>query len=86
MQLDIQTKAQQDLGYWVKNKPALARKIFELIASIQQTPYQGIGKPKPLRENLSGKWSRRISQEYRLIYAVTDDNVLVIFSCRYHYE
>jgi toxin YoeB len=86
MQLDIQTKAQQDLVYWVKHKPALARKIFELIANIQQTPYQGLGKPKLLRENLSGKWSRRITQEHRLIYSVTDDNVLVIFSCRYHYE
>ena len=67
-------------------KTALSRKrINRLIQDTLSHPFEGIGKPEPLKKNLSGFWSRRIDETNRLIYAV-DDNYLTIISCRYHYE
>jgi len=56
-----------------------------LITDVQRNPFDGIGKPEPLKENLAGFWSRRIDDGNRLVYAV-DDNQVTIISCRYHYE
>lgn len=65
------------------------RKTFErlrrLIIETSRTPFAGIGKPEPLKRELSGYWSRRITDEHRLVYKVTDDQ-LIIASCKYHYE
>jgi toxin YoeB len=64
-------------------------KIFALIKDIQKHPFEGIGKPEPLKHELLGKWSRRINQEHRIIYQVTDENtieILNILSLKGHYE
>ena len=79
------SKAWQDYLYWqVQDKKTLKR-INRLIQDTLSHPFEGIGKPEPLKKNLSGFWSRRIDETNRLIYAV-DDNYLTIISCRYHYE
>ena len=79
------SKAWQDYLYWqVQDKKTLKR-INRLIQDTLSNPFEGIGKPEPLKKNLSGFWSRRIDETNRLIYAV-DDNYLTIISCRYHYE
>ena len=61
------------------------KRINQLVKDIRRNPFDGIGKPEPLKENLSGFWSRRIDEEHRLIYAVKNGTVLII-SCRGHYE
>jgi toxin YoeB len=65
--------------------PKMAQRIKDLIENILATPYQGIGKPEPLKYELTGCWSRRINQQHRLVYQVTDDEVVII-SCRFHYK
>ncbi|MCA1754293.1 MAG: Txe/YoeB family addiction module toxin [Spirochaeta sp.] len=62
----------------------ILRRVNELIKAILRDPFDGIGKPEPLRHQLQGHWSRRISDEHRLVYTVFDDTVTVI-SCRFHY-
>jgi toxin YoeB len=74
-----------DYLYWQKNDKAKIKRINDLIRSIERDGYStGIGKPEPLRHNLSGYWSRRINDEHRLIYKV-DDNNIYIASCKDHY-
>jgi toxin YoeB len=76
--------AWEDYLYWQSQDKKTLRRINELIKAAQRTPFEGIGKPEGLRENLSGFWSRRIDEKNRLVYAVSDDEISVI-SCRYHY-
>ncbi|RTY76408.1 Txe/YoeB family addiction module toxin [Flavobacterium sp. GSP27] len=73
MQIVFTTKARKDLDFWIKsgNKNIL-NKITDLIEDIQLHPFEGIGKPEQLKYQLSGKWSRRINQEHRIIYKVTE--------------
>lgn len=78
-------KAWQDYLYWQSQDKKTLKRINRLIQDTQSHPFEGIGKPEPLKENLSGFWSRRIDETNRLVYAV-DDNYLTIISCRYHYE
>ena len=73
-----------DYIYWQSQDKKTLKRINKLIDNILKTPFQGIGKPEPLKENLSGYWSRRINDSDRLIYKVTDDFIIII-SCRYHY-
>jgi len=73
-----------DYLYWQKNDKKILRRINELIKDIKRQPFEGIGKPEPLRYQLQGCWSRRIDQEHRLVYEVTDSSISII-SCRYHY-
>ncbi|RDH84232.1 MAG: Txe/YoeB family addiction module toxin [endosymbiont of Escarpia spicata] len=73
-----------DYIYWQSQDKKTLKRINKLISDTQRTPFEGIGKPEPLKENLSGFWSRRIDESNRLVY-VTDDNQLTIISCRYHY-
>ncbi|MBR6015858.1 MAG: Txe/YoeB family addiction module toxin, partial [Prevotella sp.] len=62
------------------------KRITALLADIQQHPFKGIGKPEPLKGNLQGKWSRRITDEHRMVYSVSDGCIYVyVFSLRYHY-
>lgn len=76
--------AWEDYTYWQSTNRKLAKKINELIKDIKRTPFEGIGKPEGLKYDLSGKWSRRINDEHRLIYQVEGKN-LIIYACRYHY-
>ncbi len=85
MEIIITDKAKVDLDYWnkIKNEVVLKR-IRELLVSISETPFQGIGKPEPLKYALSGKWSRRINKEHRLIYKI-ENNKIIIHSLKGHY-
>jgi toxin YoeB len=74
-----------DYTYWQKDDKKLVRKINRLIEEISRTPFEGTGKPEALRENLAGYWSRRITDEHRLVYSA-DDSEIIIISCRYHYK
>jgi toxin YoeB len=74
-----------DYTYWQSQDRKTLKRINKLIRNTKQSPFKGIGKPEPLKENLSGFWSRRIDESNRLIYA-GDDKQLTIISCRYHYE
>ena len=76
--------ALEDYQYWQKEDPAVARRIARLIAAIRQDPFHGIGHPEPLKHQLSGYWSRRITREHRLVYGYKNGKVVVI-QCRYHY-
>ncbi len=78
-------EAWSDYLYWQDTDKKLLYKINELIKVIMRTPFQGIGKPEPLRHQLKGYWSRRIDLSNRLVYEVRSKEVVVI-SCRYHYE
>lgn len=73
-----------DFTAWPKTDKKIYAKIIALISDILSTPFTGIGKPEPLKHQLKGYWSRRINHEHRLIYKVTDDELLII-SCKYHY-
>lgn len=77
-------EAWSDYSYWQGQDKKTLKRINKLIVETQRSPFEGIGKPEPLKENLSGFWSRRIDDSNRLVYAV-DDNQLTIISCRYHY-
>ncbi len=77
--------AWEDYLSWQKEDKKIVGKINELIRDIQRTPYEGIGKPEPLKYDLAGFWSRRIDTEHRLVYQYRDDQIL-IYSCRYHYD
>jgi toxin YoeB len=74
----------KDYIYWQGQDKKTLKRINKLITDTQRSPFEGIGKPEPLKENLSGFWSRRIDDGHRLVYAV-DDKKLTIISCRYHY-
>ena len=77
-------EAWSDYLYWQTQEKKTLKRINKLIQDAQRSPFTGIGKPEPLKENLSGFWSRRIDESNRLVYAV-DDGQLTIISCRYHY-
>lgn len=73
-----------DYVYWQGQDKKTLRRINKLITDTKRSPFEGIGKPETLKENLSGFWSRRIDESNRLVYAVSDSHITVI-SCRYHY-
>jgi len=77
-------EAWTDYVWWQTQDRKTLKRINRLIQDAIRSPFEGIGKPEALRENLSGFWSRRIDESNRLVYAV-DDNRLTIISCRYHY-
>jgi toxin YoeB len=84
MRLVFTESAWQDyLWFQEKDRPLLKR-INQLLKDTLRTPFEGLGKPEPLKADLSGYWSRRINDEHRLVYGVTQTD-LVIISCRYHY-
>ena len=85
MELLFKETAKEDLIYWKKNNPKILKRINELLLSIKNDPYSGIGKPEALKYELSGYWSRRINKEHRLLYKV-EDNYIGIYALRYHYE
>ena len=77
-------EAWSDYVYWQSQDRKTLKRINRLIKAAKRAPFEGIGKPEPLKDNLSGLWSRRIDDANRLIYAV-DNEYLTILSCRYHY-
>jgi toxin YoeB len=81
----LEVAAFEDLQFWAKNDQKLLKKIIELLADIQKTPYSGIGKPEALKHDYKGFWSRRINDEHRLVYNITDKEIVVV-ACRYHYQ
>ena len=84
MKLAFLEGAWEDYLYWTQTDKATIKKINQLIKECMREPFSGIGKPEPLKFDMSGCWSRRISSEHRLVYRLEDDT-LVIIQCRYHY-
>ena len=74
-----------DYVWWQNQDKKTLKRINLLIRDMQRSPFEGIGKPEPLKENLSGWWSRRIDEENRIVYRVADGD-LIIASCRNHYD
>ena len=85
MELVWQTNAWEDYLYWQEQDKKILQRINELIKDTLRLPFKGIGKPEPLKGDLSGFWSRRITDEHRLVYAVKDKRLHII-QCRFHYR
>ncbi len=85
MEIELYKDAKIDLEYWRKSgNKSIQKKIQELFADMKKHPFEGIGKPEALKYELSGKWSRRINGEHRIVYTVTGD-LINIYSLRGHY-
>lgn len=87
MEVKLLEDADEDLLFWMKTgNKSIQKKINQLLLSIQQTPYSGIGKPEPLKHHLTGLWSRRITSEHRLIYEIDEiQNLIIVHSLKGHY-
>lgn len=81
----FEASAFEDFVGWAANDKKTYAKIAALIRDIQRSAFTGLGKPEPLKHDLKGYWSRRITEEHRLVYKVTNDAIIVA-SCKYHYE
>ncbi len=81
----FQPEFREDLRYWVKTNRKVALRVFDLIEAIMRNPFEGIGKPEPLKFILAGAWSRRLTQEHRIVYVVGSDRIDFL-QCRYHYK
>jgi toxin YoeB len=81
----ISSQFQADLRYWVETDRTSAIRTLDLVAAILSDPFNGIGKPEPLRFELAGCWSRRVNQEHRLVYRVREDRVEFL-QARFHYQ
>lgn len=81
----IQPKALEDLSEWAIYEPKTLKRIFRIIEECCRTPFDGIGKPEPLKADKAGLWSRRITEEHRLLYEVTD-NEIIVHALRGHYN
>jgi toxin YoeB len=84
MNVTFTPTALDDLRYWLKTDKRQAERVLALLEEIRRTPFDGTGKPEPLRFQLAGCWSRRIDREHRLVYQVEESEIVVI-ACRYHY-
>ncbi|MBV1879593.1 MAG: Txe/YoeB family addiction module toxin [Pseudomonadales bacterium] len=84
MKLIFAEKAWEDYLYWQKNDKKILKRINGLIKDIARDPFEGIGKPEPLKHALSGYWSRRINDEHRIVYKIQDKSLLIA-QLRYHY-
>ena len=87
MEIVFTKNALKDLKYWKKqkNKEILLR-IESLLNDIIKNPFEGIGNPEPLKYQLSGYWSRRITKEHRLIYTINDGKIIIVTALRFHYD
>lgn len=90
MNVEFTQHAWDDFEYWIENDVDIVEKIKELIRAIRQNPFKGLGKPEPLKHSLKGVWSRRITQEHRLVYKISgskgEDQKCTIIQCRFHYD
>ncbi len=82
--VEFNPKAFEEFTEWASLDKKLFIRISELILHIQRSPFIGIGKPEPLKHQWKGYWSRRINDEHRLVYKITDDSI-IIASCKFHY-
>jgi toxin YoeB len=85
MEVIYTVEAKEDKDFWESNNPKILKRIQDLIENIKISPFSGIGKPEALRFAKSGYWSRRITQEHRLVYKIAN-NRIYIAQCRYHYD
>jgi toxin YoeB len=74
----------QDLRFWVKSERSIALRVLDLVEAVMRDPFEGPGKPEPLKYVLAGCWSRRVTQEHRLVYRITDE-AIDFLQARYHY-
>lgn len=84
MKITFADAAWEDYLYWQQNDRKMLERINKLIKEVQREPFAGIGKPEPLKHALAGFWSRRITDEHRMVYAVNQDSLLIA-QLRYHY-
>ncbi|SDE80862.1 toxin YoeB [Mucilaginibacter pineti] len=84
MKITFLTPGWEDYLYWQTTDKSILKKINSLIKEIERIPFEGSGKPEPLKHNLAGWWSRRINLEHRLVYKVENDAIFIL-QCRYHY-
>lgn len=84
MKLIFSENAWKDYLYWQRADKKILKRINSLLRDIQRLPFEGIGKPEPLKHGLSGYWSRRITDEHRIVYKVEDDSIFIA-QLRYHY-
>jgi len=82
--LEFDASAFEDLAWWIERDRSQALRIVRLIREVQREPFAGAGRPEPLKHELAGLWSRRINQEHRLVYQVTDVKIRIV-ACRFHY-
>ena len=82
--LEFDPSGFEDLAWWIEQDRKIAKKIVKLIKEVQRHPFEGTGKPESLKHELSGCWSRRITEEHRLVYKVYDKKIRIL-ACRYHY-
>lgn len=85
MRITFSTNSWEEYTSWQAEDKQVLKKINSLIKDIQKHPYEGLGKPEPLKYDLAGFWSRRIDREHRLVYQVVNQEIL-IYSCKYHYD
>jgi toxin YoeB len=89
MKLVWTVNAWEDYEFWQRTDPRMVEKINELIRNSKRTPFAGLGKPEPLKGDLTGFWSRRITGDHRLVYRVAgsgEEQRMEILQCRYHYQ
>lgn len=84
MKITFSGSSWEDYLYWQQTDKVILKRINQLIKDICRHPFEGIGKPEPLKYNLAGFWSRRITEEHRLVYSVEEDQIMIA-ACRYHY-
>ena len=84
MRLAFTTKGWNDYLFWQQTDKAMVKRINRLVEDVLRSPFEGIGKPEPLKHNWAGWWSRRIDEEHRLIYRLKGDEI-EFASCRFHY-
>ncbi len=84
MKIIFEQSAWEDYLYFQQYDKKILKRINELVNSIRQEPFSGVGKPEALKYNLSGFWSRRIDLEHRLVYTIENNNIVIV-QCRYHY-
>lgn len=88
MNVQFTSQGWAEYRHWIENDPKMLAKIVTLIEDVRRSPFRGLGKPEPLRENWAGWWSRRIDDEHRLIYRVVGkgpEQLIEIARCRWHY-
>ena len=90
MNFEFTSHGWEDFSYWIETDEEVVVRIKDLLKSIKQNPFKGIGKPEPLKHSLKGFWSRRITGEHRLVYKVSGkkgvDQKCYIIQCRFHYD
>ena len=84
MKLIFGEQSWSDYVYWQSTDKRTLKKVNALLQDIKRNPFDGLGKPEPLKHEMAGTWSRRITQEHRLVYEIFEESILVV-SCRYHY-